>query len=117
MTERRYIVRGKVAKSAAHVKVEAGETVYLYWTSEAGGWFNWSPTLDIAKPFKTIDEARDASRSNGPWYYVPSPESIEILPVDYTPPQAATITFVTPGHSISFKGGDDEPIRGIEIEL
>lgn len=94
MSERRYIVRGKVAKSAPGLNIKAGMIVWLGFTREAGGWYDWSKQQQCAFPFETKDAAKEASASIGPWYYVPAPESIEILEADYTPPQSARIELI-----------------------
>jgi hypothetical protein len=86
-----YVVRGAVAKDALN-HIKKGDTVWLGWTDEAGGWFNWYDGMGRAKLFNTPEEARKAAHNcNGPWYSVPSKASIEVLRANYFPSVAARL--------------------------
>jgi hypothetical protein len=91
-----FVVRGEVAKDALST-IRKGDTVWLGWTDESGGWHEWhhqgSPAR--AKRFSSPEEARRiALRCNGPWYSVPDPKSIDVLPAHYYPPVPARLELV-----------------------
>jgi hypothetical protein len=90
-----YVVRGKIAKDALST-IKKGDTVWLGWTDEGGGWHQWvdgSPAR--AKRFSSPEAARKASCQNaGPWYSMPDPYSVEVLPAHYYPPVPARLELV-----------------------
>jgi hypothetical protein len=90
-----YVVRGKVAKAAPSI-IKKGDTVWLGWTDESGGWFQWAPG-DPARAhyFSSPDEARKVGlRQHGPWSSMPDPKSIEVLEAYYYPPVPARLELV-----------------------
>ena len=88
-----YVVRGKVAKNALNT-IKKGDTVWLTWSPDSGGWHNWSHAAAPihAKRFSTPDEARRVARAcHGPWYSMPDPNTIEVLEADWYPPVAGRL--------------------------
>lgn len=97
MAETRYIVRGKTAKDADNLYIKAGDVVWLDYTREGGGWYQWTSQYAIdhlgTVPFMFADRdtaLRAAVDCPGPWYHQPAKDSIEVLEVDYTPARAAS---------------------------
>lgn len=84
----RYIITGKVAKGE-----NKGETVYLYFSEEGGGWWQWSNNEAWALRFESKDDRRieDAllcagdknwtKHSCGPWYYSADPKTVKLVAV------------------------------------
>ncbi len=82
-----FSISGKV-KDGEH----KGETVWLYWSPEGGGWWQWSSAKGCAYRFSSKDDQRfkDAwpcakgetwlGHTVGPWYYMPDIETIECVP-------------------------------------
>lgn len=88
----RFVVRGLVAKDATALRVKAGTCVYLRWTYEGGGWFQWETQQQLAYPFADQQEAaKAASGCPGPWYLEPEAASIEVVSATYYPPLDAQI--------------------------
>lgn len=82
----RYIITAKTVKDSPTVKVEKGERIWLYWSPEGGGWWQWSKAKDWAERFpdKNGPRFKDAiacAPDVGPWFYVPDPETIETVAV------------------------------------
>jgi hypothetical protein len=82
-----FVVRAKVAETPGNLKgIKAGDTVWLGWSNEGGGWYQWRDGIMQARPFDTPERAlRAASSCPGPWFYKPTPESIEAVAVEYRP--------------------------------
>ena len=60
----------------------AGSEVWLGWTPEAGGWYQWNKARSWAKRFSSASEGLAAARQcPGPWFYKPDPTSITAVPV------------------------------------
>jgi hypothetical protein len=84
----RYIITGKVAEGE-----NKGKTVYLYWSDEGGGWWQWSDSVNWAYRFEEPSGSRfeDAllcagdknwtKHSCGPWYFFADPKSVEVIAV------------------------------------
>lgn len=76
-----------------------GKRVWIYWSPEGGGWWQWGPE-GWAERFENTDtdKFRDAMRcatgatwtkkSCGPWYSYPDPATIEVRSV----PAIVTVT-------------------------
>lgn len=86
----RYVITALVAEShdrgSSVWNVKKGDRVWLYWTDESGGWWQWSNAEGWAYRFQSKDDKRlsDALRSSvnmGPWFYKPDPKTIEVRPV------------------------------------
>jgi uncharacterized protein YfaQ (DUF2300 family) len=87
-----YIARGKVAVNAQGLSVKAGDVVWLSYENEGGGWWQWTGNMEWAHPFKSEAAARKAVKEcPGPWFNVPSPESVECVPAEYTPARKAEL--------------------------
>lgn len=72
----RYVITGLVAKGE-----HKGERVWIYFSEEGGGWWQWGPEA-WAKRFekkegRDFDDALLCAPKVGPWYYSVDPESIE----------------------------------------
>lgn len=84
----RYIITGRVAKGS-----EVGKEVYLYWTEEGGGWWQWTSDKGCAHRFErpSGDRFKDAMNcatdnnwtkaSCGPWYYSADPKTVKHISV------------------------------------
>ena len=85
-----YQVRGLIAKDEPDLSKKKGDEVWLYWSEEGGGWWQWGPK-GWAYTFMNKLEAEKAPKGcPGPWYNVPDPETIEIVAGEYTPARKAT---------------------------
>lgn len=93
---RKFIARGAVAETPDRLRtIKKGDTVWLGWTHEGGGWYQWQADMNSAKLFDDPENAGKAARTcPGPWFYQPSPESIEVVEIEYMPPQPASIKIV-----------------------
>lgn len=93
---RKFVVRGAVAETPDRLRsIKKGDTVWMGWTSEGGGWHQWQAELEGAKLFDDRESALHIARGcPGPWFYQPSPESIEVVEVEYTPAQPANIKII-----------------------
>ena len=86
MAEIGFKVKGRLAQGYGHHAV-AGDEVWLTWTDRLGGWYNWEWRGErYAKLFASPDEALLAARGcDGPWFYLPSPDTIEVVEGVFTP--------------------------------
>lgn len=70
--QKNYVVKG------VRTENEKATTVYLYFSEEGGGWYQWGTRKDNARQFKTEKAALNAAKScPGPWYHIPAKSSIE----------------------------------------
>lgn len=81
----RYVITGIVEKGD-----DKGRKVFLGWTEEGGGWWQWSLHKSGANRFTDTDNERfkDAIRcatgktwtksTCGPWYYMPDISSVKV---------------------------------------
>lgn len=84
----RYVITGMVNEGEYK-----GQKVWLYWSAEAGGWWQWSRDAQWACRFEHASGERyeDAMKSAkgskwmpngcGPWYYFVDLNSVEVEPV------------------------------------
>lgn len=57
--------------------------VYLSWTDEGGGWYQWDTNKSRAKKFKSVTSAISAaSCCPGPWYYIPMKSTMTVEEVE-----------------------------------
>lgn len=81
----RFVITGLIAKDAEALRVKKGDRVWLYWSPEGGGWWQWGPEgwaeRFESKSGKTFEDAMVSATGVGPWYNVPDPETIEVLSV------------------------------------
>lgn len=94
---KKFVVRGTVAKTPDRLRhINKGDTVWLGWTPEGGGWHQWEADAACAKPFDDARAAmREAQGCKGPWYYAPDQTSLEVIEVDYTPPEVRPAKMLT----------------------
>lgn len=85
----RYVITALIAEVADRGNTvwdkKKGERVWLYWTEESGGWWQWGPE-EWAYRFESLDspkiqEALRSCPTMGPWYNSPDPKSIKTVPV------------------------------------
>jgi hypothetical protein len=81
----RYVITGIVAEDAPHVRVKKGDRVWLYWSHEGGGWWQWG-SEGWARRFeqkagREYDDAVKCAPKVGPWYSMPDPATIETVAV------------------------------------
>lgn len=69
-----------------------GKRVWLYWSPEAGGWWQWSDAEGLAHRFEAphgarFEDAMHSSRGStwqpngcGPWYYFVDFDTVEAAP-------------------------------------
>lgn len=82
----RYIITALVKDDHPTVNVAKGDRIYLYWSNEAGGWWQWSNAIGWAYRFETksgsrFDDAMLVAAKVGPWYNYPDPATIEAINV------------------------------------
>lgn len=63
-----------------------GKRIYLYWTPEAGGWWQWSTSKGWAYRFQPdqdvkLENALKEAPKMGPHFYWPEPKTIEVISV------------------------------------
>jgi hypothetical protein len=83
----RYVITG-IVKDGQH----KNERVYLYWTEEGGGWWQWGPDgwayrFENKSGARFEDAMRCAKKGVGPYYYSVHPESVEV----YATPAIVTV--------------------------
>ena len=77
-----YRIRGRVKANHAPLKIRKGDAVWLSWTPEGGGWFQWSKDEAWAREFEgEAAGMKAASGCPGPWYYETDPASVEAVSV------------------------------------
>jgi hypothetical protein len=58
-------------------------TVYLYFSDEGGGWYQWGASKSEAKRFRTEKAALTAAKGcPGPWYNIPKESTVKAEPVE-----------------------------------
>lgn len=85
----RYIITAKVNKDSDRggvLDVKRGTDIYLYWSEEGGGWWQWSTSQNWAYRFQSLDDpklkgALKACPNMGPWYNYPDPSTIQVINV------------------------------------
>lgn len=85
----RYVITALVAEDSEkrHPAIDRkkGDRIWLYWTDEGGGWWQWG-SEGWAYRFQSMDdkklqEALSSAPKMGPWYNRPDPKTIEVRPV------------------------------------
>ena len=83
----RYVIRARVAEDSRDGvwQVKKDSFVWLYWSHEGGGWWQWGPEgwarRFEAKEGREYEAAlRDAPKV-GPWFNKPDPATIETVAV------------------------------------
>ena len=83
----RYVITALIAEDSRDGvwKKKKGDRVWLYWSPEGGGWWQWGPE-GWARRFESKSgreyEAAMFSASNaGPWFNKPDPATIEAVSV------------------------------------
>lgn len=83
----RYIITAliKDGDPEGYWRSQKGDKIYLYWTDEGGGWWQWSNAIGWAYRFQSMDDPKlaEALRSApkmGPWFYRPDPSTIKVVP-------------------------------------
>ena len=76
----RYVITGVVAEGE-----HKGERVWIYFSEEGGGWWQWGPE-GWAKRFEAkeghkYDDALLCAPKTGPWYYRVDPARVEVRAV------------------------------------
>lgn len=93
----KFVIRAKVAKrpeTDAYKSINSGDIVWLGWTSEGGGWYQWRDAIEQAKVFDDPAVGLREGPLAGPWFYRPTPESVEAVKVEYTPAHASSFKII-----------------------
>lgn len=81
--ERRFAVRGRVAKTVHNLNVKKDDTVWLHFSDEGGGWYQWG---HYPQSWPDGDRVmKCALAAPGPWYNMPDPATVELVPGTFYP--------------------------------
>lgn len=77
----RYVITALVKEGE-----KKGRRVFLYWSPEGGGWWQWNEAEGWAERFEAkaghrFEDAVLCAPDVGPWYNRPDPETIEVREV------------------------------------
>lgn len=93
----KFVIRASVAErpsTDAYKHINPGDIVWLGWTPEGGGWYQWRESVEQAKLFDDPAVGLREGLLAGPWFYKPSPESVEAVKVEYTPARPASVKII-----------------------
>lgn len=83
----RYIITALCGVDGNEVwRSQKGDRIYLYWTDEGGGWWQWANAESWSYRFQSkddpkLEQALKSAPNVGPWFYRPDPKTIEVRPV------------------------------------
>lgn len=80
---------------AKGVRTENRKITIVWLAVERGFGSQWSIKFENSYPYNTKEQAlSEAKLCNGPHFNMPDPETIEVVEVDYTPPQNAKLVML-----------------------